>query len=348
MWESVCAVFRKKTWAVVCALPLSFVAHESQANAADDWELHQPDGAMCGNGEAYDFFIRPGRSDKIALELRGGGACWSESTCLGAVPLALMGPGGIDRRKGLTSRNPEKSPLADATYISLPYCTGDIHIGRHIANYGGREVAHMGGRNFELVLDYLNDELDLFADVAEVVLVGQSAGALGVLMNMPIMDRYIDSEVQRTAIVDSPGLHFGDTFWDKFPDAWLADLDAAMNGVGVGIDLSTGMVAEQMPQLCGSLPHWNIGFLQATRDVVMSIVFGNTTATRHRRNVMSDLGLAGLGRLPAGTCSVWLAESMGHTFTGLSVNEMTKTRGVSGFEFARRLVAGETHLSILP
>ena len=46
------------------------------------WNQMRPAGrTSCSRGDAYHFYVRKGRTDRIILEFMGGGACWSPATC---------------------------------------------------------------------------------------------------------------------------------------------------------------------------------------------------------------------------------------------------------------------------
>ena len=46
------------------------------------WNQMRPAGrTSCSRGDAYHFYVRKGRTDRVILEFMGGGACWSPATC---------------------------------------------------------------------------------------------------------------------------------------------------------------------------------------------------------------------------------------------------------------------------
>ena len=50
------------------------------------------------------------------------------------------------------------NPFRDASYVFVPYCTGDLHAGSNVATYdvlGPRTFAHVGRRNVEALLPRL-------------------------------------------------------------------------------------------------------------------------------------------------------------------------------------------------
>ena len=69
--------------------------------------------------------------------------------------------------------NPD-NPFADYTFIFVPYCTGDVHLGDVTREYSPElTVEHNGFVNSTTALTYL---VENYADAAQVVVVGESAG----------------------------------------------------------------------------------------------------------------------------------------------------------------------------
>ncbi len=282
------------------------------------------------------------------LELSGGGACWDRRSCFGPVPLtdlSLQGPGNPT---GLASADPKASPLADATYVWFPYCTGDVHAGRHVANYGGAQVHHWGGHNVRASIEELEQNLNVLSQAQEVFLVGRSAGAIGVLLHLSWLDALLPADARRTALLDSAGLHFGEDFWNKFSDDYFGDVQDHMAEIGLMIDRSTGFVAPQIPKLCRRFDHWKMGFVQSLRDIVMSTVFGSTGQRQHEQRVLSPEGLAALAYGRHGHCSAWVHDSATHTFTGSPSGLNKQTRGVTVGQFAASVLGPGPTASILP
>ena len=312
------------------------------------WTRVEVPGARCGDGSPYAVFLRQGQAERLVIELSGGGACWDKRSCYGPIPLTRMSLSAPGEESGLASPDPNASPFADATYVWLPYCTGDVHAGTHIANYEGAQVIHDGSTNVRSSAQVLESSLGLMSAAREVYLVGRSAGAIGVLLHLAWFDAMLSNEVRRVALVDSPGLHFGTSFWNKFSDAYFGDVRDHMAEIGLSVTRGEGLIAPQLPGLCQRYDQWKIGFLQSTRDRVMSLVFGSISQARHERAVLGDTGLAQLVRQQSGECYAWIHDSAGHTFTGSTDSIERGTRGVTAAAFARSIVSEGPGLSILP
>lgn len=156
-----------------------------------EWEYVPIEGARCGNGSPLPVLVNraPGSdgTEPVFLYLQGGGACWDAVTCfvtrtathvedtLDEAALRAETP-GLSRTDG--------GPWASATWIYVPYCTGDVHAGRRVATYdtatGPREVHHVGADNLELLLARLHATVP---SPSRIWFAGTSAGAYGVTLD---------------------------------------------------------------------------------------------------------------------------------------------------------------------
>jgi hypothetical protein len=317
-------------------------------NARPQWNRVDVPGAVCGNGEPYAVFLRLGRADRIAFEFRGGGACWDGPTCFGPLPFASLALEPVSGDQGgIGSQDPAKSPLSDATYIVFPYCTGDVHAGVSSATYGRRSVNHFGHRNIEQSLGTLALIKGLFESVTELYLVGRSAGAIGALLHLPSFEQLFP-EARKIALVDSPGLHFGDRFWQKFAEPYFSAIRDRMNEVGIQLVAEQGNVAVQIPDFCQRFANWRMGILQSLRDRVMSLLFGNISQNAHQQLVMSTNGISQLARAQMGQCFVWIHDSAEHTFLGSENDLSRRTKDVSARDFMNLITGTEPGTSTLP
>ncbi|NDD93188.1 phosphoserine phosphatase SerB, partial [bacterium] len=240
----------------------------------------------------YHVFFSPGDPHRLAFDLMGGGACWDALTCYGLPDTWTHPIPFVLEQTGFVSEHPYDSPVAGASLVFFPYCTADIHLGRHDAQYGPFKVHHQGGRNFNLALDYLGQQKVLkWQDLKQFVLMGYSAGALGSLVHSLMLDRLMPPSTDRVLIADSPGLHFGPNYWKKFSEKQIHDFNDALSPVGVNLATGNGNLSEAVVRLCRLLPHWRIGVLQASRDIVMSSVFGNITPSGQEALLYGDEGL---------------------------------------------------------
>jgi hypothetical protein len=156
---------------------------EPVANGAG-WERIVPGGECeCADRSEFSFWVRQADAAKVVLFLEGGGACFDAITCaftdadtyydwnISALddPEARSGMGIFDASRA-------DNPFADFTFVYVPYCTGDFHLGDATTEYSPElTVQHKGWVNGTAAMTYLAEH---FGDAAEVVVVGESAGGV--------------------------------------------------------------------------------------------------------------------------------------------------------------------------
>lgn len=172
------------------------------------WTWIDVPGTMCGNGSQTGLAINKGTGSDLVIYMAGGGLCWDEFSCnqlsdaaaqfLGQGPLVhsingfsraeferdfVTNDGPDDRPiyRGLLSRSVADNPFRDATYVYIPYCTGDFHSGSTTQAWSGGRTMHYAGRqNLDI---YLSQIVSSFPDASHVTLAGASAGGFGSQIN---------------------------------------------------------------------------------------------------------------------------------------------------------------------
>ncbi|MFQ5459745.1 MAG: pectin acetylesterase-family hydrolase [Anaerolineae bacterium] len=169
------------------------------------WDTIHLEGATCGRGAPFAYFLNPAPDPDAGLFiwLMGGGACLKDG-------LPPPGAAGIARQlhcmtytnfAGPTDamhlwtaafpyfRRVAANPYADYTWVFVPYCTGDIHAGQMTDAYdydpspdATFDVVHRGHLNVVAVLD---DVARRYSVDRHVVLTGSSAGGFGAIFNFP-------------------------------------------------------------------------------------------------------------------------------------------------------------------
>lgn len=152
------------------------------------WTTIPFEEARCGDDSPVSLLVNRGaRDDLLVVYLEGGGACWDQYTCLQQETAAFVKTGIPDSSyeqwkvslggRGLFDRGDPDNPFAEASFVYVPYCTGDLHAGSVRASYG---VHHVG---YENVGHFLHRVVPSFPDVQTVVLAGASAGGFGAMLN---------------------------------------------------------------------------------------------------------------------------------------------------------------------
>ena len=278
---------------------------------AREWFSYNVPFARCADSQRYKVFVSPGKEPKkVAIEFMGGGACWSAETCWGPKLVTWIHP--IPKVPAYSYLTTSNSPLKDHTIIYLPYCTGDVWMGNHSADYGnGKLTHHEGENNFSSALFYLK-QFHYFKNIEELVVFGSSAGAIGALVNMERLNELAPS-AKKIMIADSPGLHWNENFWHKFTDLQLFDYARRLKSIGLDLDPNNGLMAPQISNYCERYSDWKIGFIQSTEDIIMANIFGHMTAMEHRLNVLGPQGLK-YNLINSNNCSVHTPDGRGHAF----------------------------------
>ena len=201
-------------------VPAAALLAPSAAHAQSPWQTIdrlQPvvgaDGALheatCsgypGTDARFKFFVRPGDPKKLAVVFDGGGACWDKLTCSfpfkdGRVRDPLLQfytpaiPRGLDPSVygGLLDFGNPANPVGDWTVVTVPYCTGDVHLGSVDRTYDTvghpllpRQITirHRGYDNFMVVLDWISRNVP--QGVTDLLVTGASAGGYGAAAHFP-------------------------------------------------------------------------------------------------------------------------------------------------------------------
>jgi hypothetical protein len=134
--------------------------------------------------------------------LQGGGACFDASTC--RVDSGVYAPtvgGDPVNFPGLFDFTAPTNPIAGASVVYIPYCTGDVHLGDARADYDGLEIEHRGRANAMAAIEHL---IAAYPDAQEILVTGISAGAVPApLYAGALADRL--PEARLTVLADGAG-----------------------------------------------------------------------------------------------------------------------------------------------
>lgn len=146
------------------------------------WTPFQLAGCTCSDGSPLTFFQRAGDPNRVVLYFEGGGACFSATTCdpdnpdKPYLPNQTVTAGELAERGGLFDFDHPENPIASHSWVFVPYCTGDVHLGDATTDYGdGVVIEHRGHANAMRALEHL---VATFPDAQQVVVTGQSAGSV--------------------------------------------------------------------------------------------------------------------------------------------------------------------------
>jgi hypothetical protein len=206
---------------------------------ASEWLEVVPGGdCMCADGGEFRFWVREADPTKVVFFLEGGGACFDATTCAFTSEQSTTYDWNVgddehpDLLAGIFDFDNPTNPFADWSFVFVPYCTGDVHLGDLSREYSPElTVEHVGYVNGTAALGYLAEH---FPDAEQVVVVGESAGAVASPVYAGLVsDALPDARVTVFAdgsgsYPDDPGLSAGiGGLWGSFetmPD-WEVNAD---------------------------------------------------------------------------------------------------------------------------
>ena len=194
---------------------LSACGESPQADVADlgglkpGWNVIEAGGdTVCSDGSPYNFYVRPGSTEKLMVYFQGGGACWTGATCDPDLkPSYYINLEKADPRRygGIFQFENPDNPVKDHSVVYAPYCTGDVHIGDAVESYEAPQVEahaahpvtvqHKGYVNTDAVLNWTYTH---FPKPTEIFVAGSSAGSIpSPYFAMRIADQYPDARISQ-------------------------------------------------------------------------------------------------------------------------------------------------------
>jgi len=315
---------------------------------ARDWQYVRVPGAECGDGSEYGVYVSRKNPTKWTFAFQGGGACWDYLSCFGPIPFTRLRltDGPTEGNSGILSDDAAASPVSEHSMVYVPYCTGDVFVGNHVARYGlfrKKTVRHVGRANVEKAVDHLIARGTFeFSRMTDIVIYGGSAGAIGAASHALTLDTRIPAGARKGIVMDSPGLHWGRFFWRKFPIALLRDFRSSLSAFGMEFDLNNANLSREADKACQAHQDWNIGILQASRDLVMSVAFGFMDPLTHERIVYGRDGVYERIRNSTRNCSAWVPNGTDHVYLNAGSKASKRAGGISAIDFARQVLSGDT------
>lgn len=171
---------------------------EPSATETITWQkMLAPRPCACSDGSEFHYWVKKANPEKVLFYLNGGGACFSKETCFTAQSFTpdLSDDEPLD--EGIFDASNPDNPFADYSIVTVPYCTGDLHIGTISHDYGTADdpavIRHVGAINGGVAL---TTAAALFPDAQQVVVAGGSAGAASSPMYSGLAsDLFPDAEV---------------------------------------------------------------------------------------------------------------------------------------------------------
>lgn len=279
---------------------------------ANGWSWLPVEGSRCARGATAGIGIKRGTSaEDLFIYLQGGGACWNRGTCApshlqfgpichygeniclydgegGTKPLSVHvatadpfpanGQGAfvqdlaVLEQTELVRATLPTSPFRGATFVYVPYCTGDLHSGNATVEFDvntgfgtpttKRTFHFAGAANIEL---YLAELKARFPETRRIWLTGVSAGGYGATLNFDrVRAAFPEAEVHLLA--DSAPM-VQPNFWSDAQDLWKAEIPEGCADCAQGLPQWMEHVLEQ------SGPRHRVALLAYDADATISYFF---------------------------------------------------------------------------
>src|SRR5215207_11646759 len=111
---------------------------------AVSWQRVEPGGATrCARGGRYAFWARSADPSRLVVFFQGGGGCFDERSC--AVGSTWFDDSVTDaddpnHAGGMLAMADPRNPFQDWSWVFIPSCSGDVHLGDRRVRYGSVTV----------------------------------------------------------------------------------------------------------------------------------------------------------------------------------------------------------------
>jgi Pectinacetylesterase len=172
---------------VLVTLAATVAGCDGSGDEADrKWKKVAPGGdCECADGSEFAFWERRADPAKVVFFLDGGGACFDAKTCAftglnhphkeADYDWSIWGEDPA-QEGGIFDFARADNPFRDYSFIYVPSCTGDTHLGDVTRRYSPKlTVEHKGFVNGTAALSHLTRH---YPDAAQVVIIGKSVGSI--------------------------------------------------------------------------------------------------------------------------------------------------------------------------
>lgn len=229
------------------------------------WYKFTPDGAIDSIGEPWHGLIRFGTENKIVINFYGGVSINEDTAKEGEDFYFHTITSDFAQRMGISASSKD-NPLDDWTFINVPYCTGDWHIGTNDFEYTDKDgnpqvLHHHGYTNFKLMMEMI---LPYIGDPEAVLVTGWSGGGFGAsFLAEEIFKDYFPRVQNKTVLVDAAFLLKDD--WKNIADnVWGTPEHIADRFTG------DNLVLDSIHSLSENVTDAKILFLCAVRDEALT------------------------------------------------------------------------------
>jgi hypothetical protein len=236
-------------------------------------------GTTCGDGSTAGIGVNlASQSPDLLVYLEGGGGCWDATTCFVLdTAIQISAPytqaqfdtdvAGLNA-SGMFSRQDAASAFAGASFVYVPYCTGDVHAGTAVRSYdvGGqsRTVHHTGGLNMQVFVEAVHATLP---NLTRIWLTGSSAGGYGATLNLSRFAAAWPSAAVELLQDSSPFVDVMGGVYPQWQQAWAIPFPA-------GCDACATSFPAVIDAVTAAYPATRIGLLTYTEDATIKAYFG--------------------------------------------------------------------------
>jgi len=309
------------------------------ASAGDgSWQWVDVEGTECMTGKQTGVWIRYSKNGNknLGVYLYGGGACFNELTCATASTKDPH-PGNMGSQGIFEPRS--DNPLNDYNWITVPYCTGDVHFGQAESRIALAERRFSGAANLELIMERA---VSTFANVGTVFVTGESAGGFGSLAAYGnIRDNFPNAH---GVLMDDSGQVLADEYLapclvEQWRQVWNLNAnlpaDCPCNNDEGNMDLAWAYFRQKYPKDSFSL-------ISSINDAVISTFFGFgldncSKALPIGFNKMQE----GVEALAATGVNVYMIPGAGHTHTSHDEFYSRVVDGIGLYQWVGQLLDSE-------
>lgn len=280
----------------------------------EQWAWVDVPGMTCGNGSPTGIAInRSTRSSRLVIMFEGGGACWEVAACYGiGIDPTSVHLEGFNEQTFASVRpvldgswlfqRTDAGPFADATWVFVPYCTGDLHAGTQTTVYEAlgqqRTMHHVGAANVDAMLARVAPY-----EPTEVYAMGISAGGYGVQLNWDRIAAAFPSATTHAFADGSQLVAIEAGRWGTITQRWAPRFPAACTSCARMDDVAAHWRGNPPP-------HGGRHALTASlQDGVLSLFFGYDAAG------MRSASLA-IATAMTGTQAAFMLDNTSHTMLG--------------------------------
>jgi len=289
------------------------------------------------SGKETGVYVRYSKSGNknLGVYLYGGGACFNTITCNLASATdphpGNMGEGGIFAFR-------EENPLNDYNWITVPYCTGDVHAGE--AESPKSWLTHRdfaGVNNLRLML---SRAVDTFKGVETLFVTGESAGGFGSIASyVTIRDSFPDA---RGVLMDDSGQILDD---EGLPvclqEEWRQTWDLNKNlPADCPCNNDKGNLTSAWAYGRQRYPKDSMSLISSVNDATISTFFAFGLDNCHAPLPVGYNGMhAGLERLAqTNTVKIYMIPGSGHTHTSHSEFYSRQVAGRYMYDWVAQLI----------